>query len=147
MSNWTAITPDHLKAAGHGIIVDRARTMAVGSIDPAVQEIAGATARVRRAISTGNILDQDTAKVPNSLLDVAVRIALFNLMARIGLPLKEDQRDTKRDDASDLKRISDQKIRVEDADTPDADGEMQPSPAPAIRKKHREFTNRSMDGI
>lgn len=129
--NWTAITADHVKAAGHGAIVDRARTMAVGSIDPVVQALAGATARVRRAVSTGNTLDADPTKVPASLESVTIRLVLWDLMERIGLPMSDDQKETRRDDISDLKRITDNRTRVETPDTPAANAEMQ-SPGPTI---------------
>ena len=147
MPNWITITADHLKAAGHGAIIDRGRTLAVGSIDPVNEAITGATSRVRRAISTGNQLDLDTTKVPDSLREVCIRIALYALMRRIGLPLSEDDRKQRDDDTSDLKRISDDRIRVEVADTPDAEGEMQPTPTPQIHRKHRDFTRRFTDGI
>jgi hypothetical protein len=130
--NWTAITIDHLKASAWGSLVDSARTGAVGSIDPAGEAITDATARVRRAVSTGNVLDADPTKVPNSLKSVTVRLAIFILCERIGLILTQDQRDTKQADLSDLKRISDSRIRVETPDTPDANAEMQ-SVGPVIQ--------------
>ena len=125
MSRWIRIFDDHLKAAGHGAIVDRARTQAVGGLDPVDETIADAVARVRRAVSAGNVLDAETAAVPASLKGVAVRLALFGLMERIGLALSEDQRDTRRDDISDLKRIADNRTKVETPDTPAASAEMQ----------------------
>ncbi len=122
---WTTITADHLKAAGHGAIVDRARTLAVGSLDPVQESIADALARVRRAVAAGNVLDADPATVPASLKSVAIRIALYALMERIGAPLSDDQKDTRRNDNSDLNRITDNRLRVEAPDTPAATGEMQ----------------------
>lgn len=124
--NWISITADYLKAAGHGDIIDQARTLATGAIDPVDEQIAGATARVRRAIAPANALDVDPTKVPNSLREVTIRIALYALMERIGLPLTQDQRDTRRDDASDLNRLADKRIGVEAADNPaQGGGEMQ----------------------
>src|ERR1700691_5139946 len=102
MGNWTSITVDDLKAAGHGAIVDKARTSATGATDPAVEMIAASVARVRRAVATGNSLDADTTKVPNSLKAVTVRLAIFALMARIRFPLTDDEKDDKRNDNSDL---------------------------------------------
>ena len=121
--NWTGITSDHVKAAGHGAIVDRARSMATGSIDPVTQAITGATARVRRAVSTGNVLDADPTKIPASLESVTIRLVLWDLMERIGLPMSDDQKETRRDDISDLKRITDNRTRVETPDTPAANAE------------------------
>ncbi len=121
MSNWLTITPDHLKAAGHGAIVDRAQTLATGGVDPVAEAINSAVARVRRAVQAANDLDADTTKVPRSLEDVAVRTALFRLMERIGLPLSADQRKSGELDAADLQELSQRKIRVEAPDNLDPD--------------------------
>lgn len=149
MSRWTAITADHLKAAGHGAIVDNARSLAAGGIDPVVEMIADAVARVRRAVTTGNVLDADTGKVPNSLKGVTIRIALFALCERIGLPLNDDQKDTKRDDISDLKRITDNRLRVETPDTPADSGEMQAhgSPVEAVNVPARQTGRERTGGL
>ena len=148
MSNWTIITADNLKASGHGAVIDKARSTAIGGIDPVAQEIESAVARVRRAIATGNSLDANPAKVPNSLQAVTIRLAIFALMERIRFPLSEDQKDTKRNDNSDLIRIHDAKERVEIPDDIAAgDAEIQNNPSPSIRRKRRQFTNRTMDGI
>lgn len=119
MSRWTSISADTLKAAGHGAIVDRAQTVATGDVDPVVYAISAGVARVRRAVSAGNDLDTDVTKIPLSLESVAVRLALYGLMERIGLSLSEDQRKTRDMDASDLNRLADMKIRVELPDTAD----------------------------
>lgn len=119
MSRWISITGDTLKAAGHGAIVDRAQTVATGDVDPVAYAISAGVARVRRAVSAGNDLDTDATKIPTSLESVAVRLALYGLMERIGLSMSEDQRKTRDMDASDLNRLTDQKIRVELPDTVD----------------------------
>lgn len=116
MPRWTAITKDDLKASGLGFVIDRAQTESTGGLDPVAEEIANATARVRRAVAGGNPVDADTTKVPISLKGVTVRIALYALMERLGLPLSEDQRDTRKSDHSDLLRISDRKVLVEAPD-------------------------------
>lgn len=125
MPRWTALSSDHLKAAGHGEIIEQAGTLATGALDPVDEALADAAARVRRAVSTGNVLDADAAKVPNSLKGVAVRLALYGLCERIGLPLTDDQKEQRRNDNSDLKRITDNRMRVEAPDVADASGEMQ----------------------
>lgn len=148
MGNWTSLIADDLKTLGHGAIVDRARTAATGGIDPVPEAIAEAVARVRRAISSGNTLDADTAKVPMSLKAVAIRLALFSLMERIRLPLSDDQKETRRNDLSDLNRIHDSKQRVEVPDDPrSGTAEMQTEPAPKIHRRHREFTRWESDGV
>lgn len=125
MSRWITITADHLKAAGHGHIVDRAGSTATGAGDPIAETIQDVTARIRRAAAAGNSLDADTTKIPASLKAVAVRMALYALMQRIGLALNEDERETRRSDESDLKRLTDNRLRVELPDVADGAGEMQ----------------------
>lgn len=119
MSHWLTITPDHLKAAGHSAILNRAQTLAVGDIDPVADSIGSAVARVRRAVEAANDLDTDITKVPKSLEDVTVRLALFRLMERIGLPLSEDQRKSRDLDAADIRELSARRILVEPPDDPD----------------------------
>jgi hypothetical protein len=98
-------------------------------------------------VSPGNILDQDTTKVPDSLKGVTEKLALFDLMQRIGLPLSDDQKQVQRDITSDLNRISDKRTRVEEPDMPDAGGEMQPTPSPQIGRRRRRFTWGAEQGI
>jgi hypothetical protein len=147
--SWVPITADDLKAAGHSAIVEEAGTLAVGEVDPVTDALTTAVARVRRAVAAANALDTDATLIPRSLKGVAVRLALFALMERIGLPLSEDQRSSRKEDASDLNRLADRKIRVEAPENPDATlspqirggwnsehkliGRMHPVPAPALQ--------------
>jgi hypothetical protein len=148
MSNWTTITIDSLKAAGHGTIVDTAQTAGAGSVDPIAESIADAISRVRSACSAGNQLDVDPTKVPNSLKGLTIRIALFGLMERIGYALTEDQRDTRRNDNSWLLRINDNETRFEKPDNAAADSaEQTPAPAPRVNRRHRHFKGWDEDGI
>jgi hypothetical protein len=125
MSNWTIITADDLKAAGFGLIVDKAQTTAVGSVDPVAYVIADAVARVRRSLGR-RVLDLDPTKVPNSLKGLTVRLAIYALMQRIRLTLTEDQRKSRDYDNSDLLRLADDtKITVETPDNPAGSAEMQ----------------------
>lgn len=118
-------------------------------MDPVTEAIADAVSRVRGAISTGNELDADPTKVPNSIKGLTIRIALFALMERIGYALTEDQRDTRRNDNSYLLRINDSKIRFERPDNPAGDAEMQiGSGIDTVTKTNREhFTRKGMDGL
>jgi hypothetical protein len=118
MPRWFTLTPDHLKAAGHGSIVDSAQTVATGGVDPVAEAIANATARVQRAIGTGNVLDADPTKIPASFKGVAEKLAIYDLMERIGLPLSESQKQNQRDITSDLNRTADNKLKVELPDNP-----------------------------
>lgn len=123
--NWTQITADDLKATGLGFVIDKAQTAATGGTDPIAEAIEDSVARVRRAI-TGSSLDVDQTKVPKSLKGVAVRMALFQLMGRLRLPLSADQAKSRDADNSDLLRISDKKIPVEKPDTDGGTAEMSP---------------------
>jgi hypothetical protein len=149
MSNWTSITSDTLKAAGHSAIVDAAQTAGIGGVDPVAESIADAVSRVRAACSTGNQLDADPTKVPNSVKGLTIRIALFALLERINYPLTEDQRDTRRNDNSSLLRINDDKLRFELPDTAAGNAEMQPgTDIDTVTQTNRyQYTRGEMDGL
>jgi len=149
MSNWTSITIDSLKAAGHGTIIDAAQSAGAGGVDPVTESIADAVSRVRAACSTGNQLDTDATKVPNSLKGLTIRLALFALMERINYPLSEDQRDTRRNDNSQLLRINDDQLKFELPDAPAGDAEMQQGAAVDMitQTNRHHYTRRGTDGL
>lgn len=124
--NWTTITEDDLKTAGHGNIMDRAQTTAVGSVDPIVECITNAIAEVRTAVRAGNRLDTDETKVPNSLKGLTIRLVVYALAERIGLPLSDDQQKQADRDQKRLERLMDRKLQVEPADNPDSVGPVDP---------------------
>lgn len=121
MSRWIIPARADLKATAHGHLVDRADTTATGGVDPVVDAIAASVARVRLAVSAGNQLDVNPAKVPASLKHLTVRMAIFVLMERIGLDLSEDQRSTRREDNATLKMLAERKVRTEEPDEADVD--------------------------
>ena len=148
MSNWTQITADDLKAAGHGMIVDKARTTASGGVDPVDSAIADAVSRVRRSVAAGNALDVDPAKIPASLRGITIRIAVFALMERIRLPLSDDQKKSREFDNSDLLRVADRKTPVEEPDVPAGNAEMQSSGgAQGINVPHRQTGRHKCSGL
>ena len=149
MSNWTQITEDTLKAAGHAAIIDAAQTAGVGGVDPVVESIADAVSRVRAACSTGNQLDIDPTKVPNSVKGLTIRIALFSLMERINYPLTADQRDTRRNDNSALLRINDDRLKFELPDNAGGSAEMQRGVDFELisRSDRQQYTRRGLDGL
>jgi hypothetical protein len=53
-------------------------------------------------------------------------MAVFSLMERLQIELTQDQRATRQSDQSRLNRITDQRLRFENADNPGGSGEMQP---------------------
>jgi len=144
MGNWIAIQASDVQKAGPIAVVTTAETQQNGAT---VEAIATATAEVRQALSTGNALDIDPTKVPNSLAKLTARRAFFALCEVLSMELTKDQADTKRNDQSRLNRLVDEKIRVEQPDNPNGTAEMQSQPSPAIRRRHRNFTGRTMDGI
>ncbi len=146
MSNWTAITQDMLEAAGHSAIIGAAQSAGVGGVDPVAQAIAGAVASVRRAVSTGNDLDIDPTKVPNSLMQLTVSLAVYRLMIRIEYLFTKGQEEDNAFIGSELRRISDHQIRVESPDTPGGAGEMQSQPLPFIRPRRRRYSEQAEDG-
>jgi hypothetical protein len=147
--NWTTITSDNLKAAGHSAIIQAAETAGIGGVDPVAESIADAVSRVRAASSTGNQLDANAAAVPNSLKGLTIRLALFALMERINYPLSDDQRDTRRNDNSYLIRINDDQLRFEQPDTPAGGAEMQPGTGTdtVTQTDRQPYTRRGMEGL
>jgi hypothetical protein len=147
--NWNTITIDTLKAAGHGAIIDAAQAAGIGGVDPVAESIADAVSRVRAACSTGNQLDADTTKVPNSVKGLAIRIALFALMERIGYPLSQDQRDSRSNDNGYLIRISRDQLKFELPDVPAGNAEMQRGTdmETVTRTDRRQYTRRGMEGL
>lgn len=146
MSNWTAITEDMLKAAGHSAIIAAAGTAGIGNVDPVAEAIENAVSKVRRGVSAGNDLDVDSTKVPNSLAGLTIRLAFYNLCSRIEYELSKDQADDKRNDQSEINRIFDKQIRVEAPDTAGGGGEMQSVPLPGIRPRPKQFSQQDEDG-
>ncbi len=136
-------------AAGHSAIVTAAQTAGTGDVDPVAESIADAISRVRAACSAGNQMNQDPTTVPNSLKGVTIRLALFALMERIGYPLSEDQRDTRREDNSYLVRISEDKLKFELPDVPAGNAEMQRGADmdTVTRTDRRPYTRRGMEGL
>jgi hypothetical protein len=150
MPNWTAISADDLKAAGHGAIIDRARTAAVGTVDPVTESIAKVVARVRRKVRQGNRLDTDATKIPGSLKDSAVLLIIAALAVRIPIPLTSAMAEAVKDAREEINAIGERKEQVEPADDPDADagpvnpgnwnsenkliGRMHPVPPPAVQR-------------
>lgn len=139
--NWFPITADDLKASGHGAIIDKAQTLATGSVDPVADAIANIIAEVRAAVRTGNQLDTDATKIPRSLKRLAVQMILFSLMERIGLPLNDDQKKEAQRHTDRLEQLFQHKEVLEPADSPDtASGPVNPgtwnSAAKVIMRMH-----------
>ncbi len=69
-------------------------------------------------MAPGNVLDAAAAKVPGSLKGVAEKLAIYDLMERIGMDASF-WKDSRKELLSDLNRIADNKTKVELADDPE----------------------------
>jgi hypothetical protein len=125
--NWTAIDATAVKTAKNAVFLDTARSIATahGDGDPLPEMIADVVATIRAAVSTGNALDADTTKIPNSLKGMAVRMVVRRLKDYIQQPLTTDELKQADDDRSYLNRIIDGNIQFEKPDTSAGDAEMQ----------------------
>ncbi len=128
MSNWTTIVLQDLYDAKAASIIDLARTLALETgqtDDPSVAAISAAVSRIRSAISTGNDLDVNAAKIPNSLKELGVRMAIRFLKGRVEMELTKQDIDDQRDDLSWLNRMTDAKLVFEQPDNAGGRAEMQ----------------------
>ena len=140
MPNWTSLTPEDVAKAGSPDILAAAEAKAAGST---VEMIADAVSAVRGAVSTGNALDVDATKVPNSLKALTARIAFYSLMTDVlVMELTVDQRKSRDMDASRLNRITDEKLRFEVPDNSGGSAEMQQSGGTQIFNMQRRQTGR-----
>ena len=147
--NWTAITEASVKSAKNSIILTRVRALAsqAGDVDPLPEIIADTVATLRAACSTGNQLDVDTTKIPNSLKGLALRMIIRSLKDYLQVPLTQDERDKATEDSSYRNRISDQKMRFEIPDQAAA-GEMQSAGSLDVVTANIPFAGRqNMNGL
>lgn len=124
MSNWTAISEDDLKAAGHVLIISQARAQAGEDpvTDPIEEAVANVVAEVRNAVRAGNRVDTDETKIPRSLKRLAMQIIIYALMEYIGLALTDDQKKEADRAQAQLRKLFERKVQVEPADDPDTAG-------------------------
>ena len=122
--NWTGITSTDIDESKDPDVIAAAVDKGF-NVDAKIAEI---VAKIRAACSTGNQLDVDTSKIPNSLKDLAIRIVMRAAKGHLEYPLTQDERDDRAEDKSYLNRISDQKLRFEAPDNPGGKSEMQGGP-------------------
>ena len=120
--NWTALTKTDLYDLGHNAIVDAAEAQTAGST---TRVIADVVAKIRASISSGNQLDQDTTKIPNSLKEIALRLVIRKLKGKVNFPLTKDEQEDRKEDDDYLDRISRTKARFEKPDVAAGSAEMQ----------------------
>ena len=150
MSNWTSITSGLVTAGKSSSLLASVQSLAAarGDADPTPEMIAEVTATVRACVSSGNRLDQDTTKIPNSLKALAIRMITLRLKDYIEMdmsPFEKGQADADRDY---LNRINADQIRFEEPDQPAGSAEMQPGNAMEIASRRpREMTRGKMRGL
>ena len=151
MSNWTTISVADLNDTKVAAMVDALRSSALadGQSDPSARIIQEVVSRIRAEIKGcyKNKLDIDTAKIPNSLKDLACRMIIRLLKNRLELALTEDERSDKRSDERFLERISRCEVPISTPDQPTDSGEVQPPPTPVILKRNRSYTGLAEDGV
>ena len=150
MSNWTNISEAAVMATKNGTLLSKVRDMAAsqGQSDPLGEMIADVVATIRARCSTGNQLDADSAKIPNSLKGVALRMITRSLKGWLEFPLTPDESKKAEEDASYLNRIMDNKVRFEMPDTPAGGAEMQNAGSIEITNVSERFASRqTMSGL
>ena len=115
MSNWTAITSDLVKAGKGSALLASVQSVAAarGDGDPVPEMIADVTATVRACVSSGNTLDEDSTKIPNSLKGLAIRMITLRLKDYIEMEMSPFEKQQAEADRGYLNRINDDKIRFE----------------------------------
>lgn len=143
--NWTALTSADLQKVGPPAVIAAAEAQ---SPTATAEAIADAVSAVRGACSTGNSLDIDTTKVPNSLKALTARMALWALYDILQLELTQDQRDSRKADQSRINRITDLRLRFETPDNAGV-GEMQQAGGiETITSSNRQqYTREGLNGL
>lgn len=127
MANWTIIDETAVRTGKLAVFIDamQARAAAATQPDPLPEMISDVVATIRAALSTGNTLDQDTTKIPNSLKGLALRLINRRVKGYLDRELTSEETAQANDDRGYLNRIMDQKIRFETPDDPAGSAEMQ----------------------
>ena len=150
MPNWTTITDTAINASRNAAYLTELRDMAStnGYADPFPELVSDVVSQIRARISTGNTLDVDPTKIPNSLKGLALRMLGRAIKSALPVALSEDERTEAKDDLSYLNRITDEKIRFELPDSPAGTAEKQSGEGISVVSGSRPFaTRRTMDGL
>ena len=137
MSNWTPIVQADISGGQLGEYLTAA--LAQGFDLPGA--IADTVSRIRAACSTGNVLDVDATKIPNSLKGLAKRMIERRVKGFLNQTPGPIEIEDAKGDNSYLLRISDSKIRFEQADTPAGSAEMQTTSPVTVVTSHRPSAN------
>lgn len=150
MSNWTTITDAAVTATKNGTLLAKVRALAAsqGQADPLPEIVADIVATIRARCSTGNQLDADTTRIPNSLKGLALRMVTRALKDWLQMPLSPDEGKKAEEDSGFLNRIMDNKVRFETPDNPAGGGEMQSAGSIEITGASKRFASRdTMNGL
>lgn len=148
MANWTTITVANLNASSVSGKVATIRQIATAKTmpDPAPAAIANITAELRGAIGFSGkyIVDQDATKLPNSILDLAIKKMVRDMSKTVNLPLSVDESADERTYEARLEKIRQGQWPIETADTPIAIPPVQASVvSPTITPRPRQFDRSS----
>lgn len=144
MSNWTTVTATDLNAASVSGKLTIIRTIASNKSlpDPAPAAIDKVTKELLGAIGFSGkyALDQDTTKIPNSLLDLAIQKIVRACSRAVGSPWSEDERADERTYESRLDKIRRGDWPIETPDNPVAVKPVQsPIVVPKVGSRERQF--------
>ena len=152
MSNWATITIDNLNAASVsgkvGIIQNAAAARSLP--DPAPAAIANVTQELRSVIGFSGkyTVDQDGTKLPNGLLDLAIKKIVREMTRAVQMPLTEDEKSDERTYEARLEKIRIGQWSIEPADNPVQVPQVQSSVlTPLIQPRRRRFTHRHEEGM
>lgn len=149
MSNWTPITIQDLYNSQVAPLIDAANSVALGAgqTDRVTGAIAAVVSDIRGQCARVNILDANTANIPNSLNNLAADLIYYRLKRALGMELTEDERSNLKACQSQLKDIGDGKGFIDPPDNPISVNFEQAQPAPSFgHGRHIEFKPRNQDG-
>ncbi len=143
--NWTTVTEDLVKTGKNSAIFASVQSLAAarGEADPVPEMVADVTATLRACVSSGNRLDQDATKIPNSLKGLAIRMVTLRLKDYIEMEMSPYEKGQADADRGYLNRINDEKIRFETPDAPAGAAEMQADNAVEVASTGKRLLTRN----
>lgn len=148
--SWISLTVADLQEAKVAALIDACSTAAkaTGQEDRAAGLIQGVVNEIRRKVAScaSNRVDEDTAKIPEGLRDLAVDMIIARLKKAIELSLTQDEREALARAERTLTRIADCKEVVDSPDDPITPETEAPQASPSFGTRPRYFTRDSQDG-
>ncbi|OAM89339.1 hypothetical protein OH491_13550 [Termitidicoccus mucosus] len=152
MSRWIPITLENLHESRTAKLVEPLRTkvLAEGQPDPLPPAITRTVVEIRAAIAfSGKYrVDRDAAKIPASLLDLAVLAVVRKLKGRALMPLNDTEKEDERTYQKRLEQLNAGKWPVEIADDPEPGPVVQSGGgSQVISSASRPLTGESLSGL